>query len=72
MMVEVEMARHGSPEDRGRADAYYQRPYTPHYYEGATYNSRRIEAAEMTPDEVREYERGFAEQTASGDFKNWD
>ena len=34
--------RHGGPYDRGSADAYYHRPYNPHFYAGATYSSPRI------------------------------
>ena len=34
--------RHGSPRDRGSADAYYGRPMRPHYFSGATYQSKEI------------------------------
>ncbi len=66
------MTRHGGPEDRGRADAYYRRPFEPHFYEGGTYMSRRVGREEMTPEQEREYARGFAEGEASGDFKQWE
>lgn len=57
--------RHGSPYDRGAADAYYQRPYAPHYYEGATAQSRRIELHDMTPEDIQEYDRGYVSETDS-------
>ena len=61
--------RHGGAYDRGSADAYYRRPFDPHYYEGGTYSSKRIEKSEMTKHELAAYEQGFEDQTASGDFK---
>lgn len=61
--------RHGGPEDRGSADAYYGRPFNPHYYEGATGNSKRIEKAEMTPEEIAAYRKGYANET---DRKVWE
>lgn len=63
--------RHGSPNDRGAADAYYRRPYQPHYFEGATYSTPIIEQKDMTADEVADYKQGFDEQHASGDFKDY-
>ena len=29
-----DLPRHGGPQDRGSADAYYGRPYDPHYSVG--------------------------------------
>ena len=34
--------RHGGPYDRGSADAYYGRPFRPHYFVGATYDSPEV------------------------------
>ena len=34
----LELPRHGGPEDRGSADAYYGRDPQPHYFEGVRYN----------------------------------
>ena len=34
--------RHGSPYDRGSADAWYGREPNPHYYLGATYRSEKV------------------------------
>ncbi len=33
---------HGSPKDRGSADAYYSRPYNPHYWPEGSYKGDRI------------------------------
>lgn len=60
--------RHGSPHDRGSADAYYHRPVTPHYYVGATYKSERVEADRMTPQQIAEYMNGYHNET---DRKDW-
>lgn len=59
--------RHGSAYDRGSADAYYGRRFTPHYYVGATSFSPRIEEADMTPEEITAYAAGYDEE---GDRKH--
>ena len=51
--------RHGGPYDRGSADAYYNRPFNPHYFEGATYSSKEITRDAMTKDEIAAYTAGF-------------
>ena len=61
--------RHGGPEDRGSADAYYGRPFAPHYFVGGSYSSDRVEKAQMTRKEIKEYKTGYDEQVASGSFK---
>ena len=53
------LPRHGSPQDRGGADAYYGRRYNPHYYEGPTYQSREVPQSEMTPAQIEEYRYGY-------------
>ena len=62
--------RHGGPYDRGSADSYYQRPFRPHYFAGATYQSTEHVAEEGTP-EYKAYKAGFDENEASGNFKDW-
>ena len=59
--------RHGSAEDRGSADSYYRRPFTPHYYVGDSYNSSRIKLKPTDP-EYKLYEKGYREQV---DHKDW-
>jgi len=63
--------RHGGPHDRGSADAYYQRPFDPHYFKGDTYSSERVGVKDMTWPEIEAYTVGYAERTAAGDFKDW-
>jgi len=64
-------ARHGGPYDRGSADSYYQRGYDPHYYVGNTYSTPRVEAADMTTEELAAYKAGYDENEAAGNFKDW-
>ena len=63
-----DLPRHGSPQDRGSADAYYQRPYEPHYYVGASMQSERVEKADMTVDEIAAYKYGYDNEY---DRKEW-
>lgn len=63
--------RHGGPYDRGSADAYYRRPYNPHYFKGPSYQSDIVEKADMTEEEIAAYSLGFADQINSGEFKDW-
>ena len=63
--------RHGGPYDRGSADSYYQRRFSPHYYVAGTYDSARIEMESMTSDEIDQYAKGFADNEEAGDFKVW-
>lgn len=60
---------HGSAYDRGSADAYYRRPRDPHVWPQGTYQGTRVEAAEMTAQQLAEYEQGYQDQLESGDFK---
>ena len=62
---------HGSPYDRGSADSYYQRSFRPHYFVGDTYNSDEIQQSEMTFEECEEYIRGWRENQAAQNFKDW-
>lgn len=63
--------RHGGPYDRGSADSYYGRPYSPHYYLGDTGSSKRVELSAMTPDEIVAYTAGYRDNEANGDKKDW-
>jgi len=63
--------RHGSPFDRGGADFWYGRGYTPHFYKGDTYSSDRVNMADMTKDEIAAYRAGYNEAENSGDRKDW-
>ena len=63
--------RHGGPYDRGQADCYYGRDYNPHYFVGDSYNSPKIELADMSAQEIVAYTAGFRDQEASGDRKEY-
>lgn len=52
--------RHGGPFDRGSADSYYGRRYSPHYYTGSTYQSTRLEQVDMSEKEIAAYAAGYA------------
>lgn len=62
---------HGSPYDRGSADSYYGRSYNPHYFVGGTYTSEEVPLVKMSVEEIVEYTRGFNDNEASGNFKDW-
>ena len=64
-------ARHGGPYDRGAADAYYRRKFAPHYFKGATYSSTMVEGCDMTADELMEYEQGWDDAHAEGNYKEY-
>ncbi len=62
---------HGGPYDRGSADSYYGRGKDPHYYPHGTYNGKRVEAKDMTVEEIDAYHRGYDENESDGNFKEW-
>ena len=63
--------RHGDPYDRGSADSYYRRPRKPHYYEGNTGMSPLVEEKDMTAAEITAYNKGFDDNEASMNYKEW-
>ena len=63
--------RHGSPYDRGSADSYYGREYSPHYFTGDSFNSPRIELKDMSVHEIIAYTAGYRDNEASGDKKEY-
>ena len=63
--------RHGGPFDRGAADSYYGRGYNPHFYEGATNFSPRVELANMTAEDIVAYTAGYRYNEKFGDKKDW-
>ena len=62
------LPRHGSPRDRGSADAYYGRPPRPHYFVGKTRLSKEIHEDGMSDEEINEYYKGYNEEE---DRKDW-
>lgn len=61
--------RHGGAFDRGSADSYYGRPREPHFYEGGTGTSVRVE--DLTPEEIEAYHAGYEYNEQFGDKKDW-
>jgi len=62
--------RHGGPYDRGTADSYYGRDYNPHYFVGDSYNSPRVDLAQMTAYEIVAYTAGFRDNELANNFKD--
>tara|TARA_R110000787_G_scaffold36957_1_gene94209 strand:+ start:2036 stop:2260 length:225 start_codon:yes stop_codon:yes gene_type:complete len=58
----------GSPWDRGNSDAYYGRPFDPHYWPDGTYKGTMIPLSNMTPFEITAYSVGYRD---CDDRKNW-
>ena len=63
--------RHGGPYDRGSADSYYGRIYSPHYFLGDSYSSPKVETAQMTAEEIKAYSAGYNDNEDAGNFKEW-
>lgn len=63
---------HGSPYDRGSADSWYSRPKNPHWYPEGTYKGQRVEAQDMTPEQLEAYDAGYEENEQCGGKKDWD
>ena len=66
--IPAPLPKHGSPADRGSADAYYWRPAEPHYWPDGTGNGYKVPEAEMTDEQVIEYMEAYDSQI---DRKDW-
>ena len=62
--------RHGCPLDRGMADSYYYRNPRPHYWPEGTEIGVKVEAHQMTPDEIEEYLVGYYWNEKFGEKKD--
>ncbi len=62
---------HGNAFDRGSADSYYHRPRDPHLWPAGTYHGERIEASDMSVEEIEAYNAGYDYNEAFGDKKDW-
>jgi hypothetical protein len=70
-MIETQYdTRHGGAYDRGSADAWYGRPFDPHYFTGASFQSDRVSLADMTADEITAYTAGYRDTPFAQ--KQWD
>ena len=63
------MYTHGSPADRGSADAYYGRPPIPHYWPNGTLKGYKVTREDMTEEQIAEYYEGYDNQIGR---KEWD
>lgn len=61
---------HGSPYDRGSADAYYCRPINPHFYPNSDVGFSEP-VYKLTKEQEMEYLMGYWDQQKSGDFKDY-
>jgi hypothetical protein len=62
---------HGSPFDRGSADSYYHRGPVPHWYPKGTGHDPRVEARDMSPEEIDAYFAGYNQNEQLGNKKDW-
>lgn len=60
--------RHGGAYDRGSADAYYGRIFEPHFFQGDTYQSPRVDLKDMTAAEIAAYTAGYRD---THERKDW-
>lgn len=60
---------HGSPYDRGSADAWYGRKKDPHWYPRGSYNGDRIGGDRMTPLQLEAYNAGYDNQDARKEYQ---
>ena len=65
----MDRTRNGSLYDCGAADSYYGRRRNPHYWPDRTFSGERVH--DLTPEQIAEYNQGFDDNTARGDFKDW-
>jgi hypothetical protein len=63
---------HGNAFDRGSADSWYSRPRDPHCWPEGSYNGTRVEACDMTTEQVEAYHAGYDYNEQFGGKKDWD
>lgn len=61
------LTRHGGAYDRGSADSWYGRGFSPHYYTGATAVTDKVTT--LTREERAAYELGWEFNERFGDHK---
>lgn len=64
----MNLPKHGSPMDRGSADAYYNRLPKPHYWPNGTLKGYKVTREDMTQEQIDEYYEGYNNQE---DRKEW-
>lgn len=65
----MDLSKHGSPADRGSADAYYGRSKVPHYWPEGSYKGKRVEGKDMTDKELDAYWDGYDNETDRKDYR---
>lgn len=63
--------KHGNAFDRGSADSYYGRGRDPHMWPEGTYKGIRVDAEDMTPEQIEAYNAGYDYNEELGDKKDW-
>mgnify|MGYP003350154845 FL=1 len=63
---------HGSPFDRGSADSWYSRGKNPHWWPEGTYKGIRVDACDMTAEQIEAYNAGYDQNEEQGGKKEWD
>ena len=64
----MSLPEHGSPEDRGSADAYYQSPRDPHYWQGPPLAGIRVPASMMTQAQIDSYNTAYFDEKDRKDY----
>jgi hypothetical protein len=59
---------HGSPYDRGSADAYYGRQKDPHWWPEGTYHGNRVSCLDMTATQIEAYLAGYDNEDARKEY----
>jgi hypothetical protein len=62
---------HGGASDRGAADSYYDRPKDPHFWPNGTGHGTRVEAKDMTPEELVAYDLAYNDNEFDNNKKDW-
>lgn len=65
----VPFTRHGGAYDRGSADSYYGREREPHLYTGASYDSVRLDAVDLSAEEIDAYNQGYDDNQSAQNWK---
>jgi hypothetical protein len=60
---------HGSPYDRGSADAWYSRKKDPHWYPQGTGRGERISCLDMTPLQLEAYNAGYDNEDGRKEYQ---
>ena len=66
---QFDRSRHGGLYDRGAADSYYGRGFTPHWWPEGTGFGQRID--QLNAAEIAEYKAGWDNNEEYGDKKEW-